>query len=323
MVSLGRDSVSPNGLKSSTGSNKLWAVKTNSTNKLYSFTDTLAGNGPTLLGPADKFSNPVNTVTGKANEVSFSWSRLSTATDYNLYISYDSSFTEMVTTHPKSSSSSTVAVPVGPDRSSTDQVNWLPGQTYYWRVKVTAPLYSAYSETRAMVIEPGAALVSTILSPANGGTGVSAMPSFSWSPVSGSTAYQFVLADNVAMNSPIVDILIASTGYALESALEKSKTYYWKVKAIAPVEGNWSTVSNFTVMGEAAPPPPPPVTITNVPAPTFTMPPQPAPPPAIVIPPAPTPPAPIAPAYIWAIIIIGAVLMIAVVVLIFRTRRQV
>jgi hypothetical protein len=200
------------------------------------------------------------------------------------------------------------------------------GETYYWRVKTTLPIYSAYSETRTLVIEPGAALVASILSPANGGSGVSDTPSFSWSPVSGSTAYQFVLADNPGMRDPIAQPVVESTAYAVVSALDKGKTYYWRVKAMSPVEGNWSTVSNFTVKGEAAappPPPPPPVVITQVPAPTIVMPAQPAAPPDIIIPPAPAPPAPIAPAYIWAIIIIGAVLMIAVVVLIFRTRRQV
>jgi hypothetical protein len=307
----------------SAGSNKLWTVKTNGTNKLYSFTDTLAVEGPTLLGPGDGFSNPVNVVTGKANEISFSWSRLSTSTEYKLYIAYDSSFTESVTSYVKESSSSTVAVPVGPDRSGGQQANWLPGRTYYWRVKSTQPLYSAYSETRAFVIEPEAALVPTIMSPNIGATGLSKLPSFSWSPVSGTTEYQFVLADNVALSSPIVDAIVTSTGYALVSPLEYGETYYWAVKPLAPVEGNWSAIANFTVMEEPKPTvTTPPVTITQVPAPTITIPPV-TPPPDIVIPPAPQPPAPIAPAYIWAIIIIGAVLVIAVIVLIVRTRRSV
>jgi hypothetical protein len=322
-VSLGTGSQSPNAMVASAGSNKLWTVKTNGTNKLYSFTDTLAAEGPTLLGPGDGFSNPVNVVTGKANEISFSWSRLSTSTEYKLYIAYDSSFTESVTSYVKESSSSTVAVPVGPDRSGGQQANWLPGRTYYWRVKSTQPLYSAYSETRAFVIEPGAALVPTIMSPNIGATGLSKLPSFSWSPVSGTTEYQFVLADNVALSSPIVDAIVTSTGYALVSPLEYGETYYWAVKPLAPVEGNWSAIANFTVMEEPKPTvTTPPVTITQVPAPTITIPPV-TPPPDIVIPPAPQPPAPIAPAYIWAIIIIGAVLVIAVIVLIVRTRRSV
>ncbi|MFC1967747.1 hypothetical protein ACFLV2_03840, partial [Chloroflexota bacterium] len=276
------------------------------------------------LGPADAHSNPVNTVTGKANEVSFSWSRISTATNYSLEVAYDSSFSEDVTTVNKTSSGGTVAVPVGPDRGTgTQQVNWLPGKTYYWRVKADAPINSAWSETRTLLIEPGAALVPTVLSPINGSANANQMASFSWSPVSGSTEYQFILADNVAMTSPIADATVTTTGYAVSSALEYGKTYYWRVKPLAPVEGNWSAIANFTVMDKPVPPAAtqPPVTITQVPAPTFTIPPaQPAP--TITIPPAPVAPQ-ITPAYIWAIIIIGAVLVIAVIVLIVRTRRTV
>jgi len=318
----------PQALKSSAGSNKLWAIDTTGgSNNIYSFSDTLAASGPVLLGPADAFSNPVNTVTGNANEISFSWERLSTATNYKLYISYDSGFKESVTTVdvPASGTTtlSTVAIAVGPDRTTNNQqVNWLPGKTYYWRVKVVEPLNSAYSETRSIIIEPGAALVPTILSPANGATAGKQMPSFSWSPVSGSTEYQFVLADNVAMTSPMVNATVTTTGYAVTTALEYGKTYYWRVKPLAPVEGNWSAIANFTVMDKPAAPAAtqPPVTITQVP-PTFTIPAaQPAP--TITIPPI-EQPAQIAPAYIWAIIIIGAVLVIAVIVLIVRTRRTV
>ena len=299
------------------------AVITSTANDLMSFTDTLAVAGPSLLGPADAFSNPVNTVTGKANEISFSWERLSTATNYSLEIAYDSAFAQDVTTVNKTSSGSTVAVPVGPDRGTgTQQVNWLPGQTYYWRVKVTAPLYSAYSETRSIIIEPGAALVPSVLSPENGVTDAKQMPSFSWSPVSGSTEYQFKLADNPAMTDPIVDATVTTTGYAVTSALDYGTTYYWTVKPLAPVEGNWSAIANFTVMDEPAPATTaaPPVTITSVPAPviTVTQPPM----TTITIPPAPTAPT-TTPVYIWAVIAIGAILVIAVIILIVRTRRTV
>jgi len=167
------------------------------------------------------------------------------------------------------------------------------------------------------------AQVPNILSPVNGSTTVRQLASFSWEPVSQATDYNFVLADNVALSAPIVDAIVTNTGYAVNSPLEKGKTYYWAVKPIAPVEGAWSAISNFTVLEDAAPvATAPPVVITSVPAPVITMP-APQPVPTIVIPPAPEQPAPIAPAYIWAVIIIGAVLMIAVVVLIFRTRRQV
>ena len=116
-------------------------------------------------------------------------------------------------------------------------------------------------------------------------------------------------------------------------------TYYWRVRVdlAGPLRSAYSETRSFRT--EALPvvpappvvieqPPPPVISVPAAPSITITppeivLPPAPAPPPEIVIPPAPAPPAPITPAYIWAIIIIGAILVIAVVVLIIRTRRPV
>ncbi|MFC1917776.1 WD40/YVTN/BNR-like repeat-containing protein [Chloroflexota bacterium] len=304
------------------GGGKLWAVKTNGTNKLYSFTDTLNNGGPAMIGPADLFQNKVNNVTGKANEVQFTWERLSKATEYKLYIAYDAGFDESVTTITVDDDGSTVVQSVGPERTGTALVNWQLGETYYWRVKVTAPLYSSYGETRSFTVEPGVALVPTVLAPANGASESKQKPSFSWSPVSGTAKYRFVLANNPALTAPIVDITTSSTAYAMTTVLAYGETYYWAVKSIEPVEGAWSAIANLSVM-DAPVAPTPPIVIEQVPAPVINLPPQPAPPPDIIIPPAPPAPAQIAPAYIWAIIIIGAILVIAVIILIVRTRRTV
>ncbi len=137
--------------------------------------------------------------------------------------------------------------------------------------------------------------------------------------------YRFKLADNVALANTIVDVKVKTTGYALLTReLDRGTTYYWAVKPVAPVEGAWSAIANFTVAEEVViTPPAPPVKITQTPAPIINLPAPPPPPADIIIPPAPPAPAPITPAYIWAIIIIGAVLVISVIVLIVRTRRTV
>jgi len=108
--------------------------------------------------------------------------------------------------------------------------------------------------------------------------------------------------------------------YQPAAELDYASTYYWRVKGLGTsTTTDWSPVTGFTTMAEpveAAPP----VVIQTMPAPIIEIPPaQPAP--IIEIPAAPPAPAPIAPAYIWAVIIIGAVLVIAVIILIVRTRR--
>jgi len=132
--------------------------------------------------------------------------------------------------------------------------------------------------------------------------------------------YQFQLSADPAFATTLVDEQLANAGIMPAVTLERGKTYFWRVKALLPVDGDWSTVANFMV-AKAAAAPTPPVVIEQTPAPVINIP---AAPPAQVIE---IPPAPavekIAPAYIWAIIIIGAVLVIAVIVLIVRTRRSV
>ena len=117
-----------------------------------------------------------------------------------------------------------------------------------------------------------------------------------------------MLADNAGFSSPLVDEKVSTDAYSPDVTLDYSSTYYWKVQAF---KGNkaisrWSDVSVFTCKTEAAPPPPP------APTPTLTV--QPATP--IIL------PTPVPPALLWTIIGIGAALIIAVIVLIARTRRM-
>jgi hypothetical protein len=130
---------------------------------------------------------------------------------------------------------------------------------------------------------------------------------------------------------------VCGPGAAYSVAFMPETTYYWRVRVDAegPVKSAWSEVRSFTL--GALPEQLEPVVIEQPPAPVISVPPTPEivieppeivlpapqPVPEIVIPEAPAAPAPITPAYIWAIIIIGAILVIALVVLIIRTRRPV
>jgi hypothetical protein len=317
----------PSALRTSAGSTTLWAISVN-TDELYYFKDIVSTTAPTLTSPADGKTITVNPITGKSYDVTLAWERpdYGRSYTYDIYMAFDSGFKEYALKTTEATTSSSPAHIVGPSGvegggSDSTKLEFMPGTTYYWKVRVKAdyPVQSPWSEIRSFTIEPGEALVPTVLSPANGGTGISTMPSFSWNPVGGATDYQFKLADNVALDSPIVDVTVKSTGYAVTTALTEGKTYYWAVKPMSPVTGAWSAIANFTVK-EKAVAPTPPVVVQEVPAPVINIPPSPAPQ-EIVIPPAPEQPAPIAPAYIWAVIIIGAVLVIAVIILIVRTRR--
>jgi hypothetical protein len=314
-VTLGNGSTSPNALRVSAGSNMAWAVKTNGTNKLYKYNDVLGTGGPSLISPHDGYSIPMNTVSGVPNDIAFYWSRLSNADNYNLYIAYDSAFTQLVMA-PQGVAFDTPTV------SNIEAGNqFMPGTVYYWRVKATNPLNSPYSETRMFTVEQVQVMVPSIGSPANGANNVSTIPAFSWSPVSGATMYEFQLSIDTTFASPIASATIAATGIQPNVKLGEGKTYFWRVRALEPLVGGWSTIANFTVAVPAEPTEP--IVIPAPEAPIVNIPPIEIPPPEVVVEPAPEAPAPISPGLLWAVIIIGAILVIALIVLIIRTRRAV
>ncbi len=300
----------PQALKASTG--KAWAVKRNGTNKLYSFTNidiTL-----TLLKPASGFTTPVNALTGIAKDIPFTWQRPSLTTEYELEIAQDKDFYIHVTTVTVTTSESTAFALVGPGQPGNAGVNFMPGVTYYWRIRTTKPLYSRYSASRHFSIEPVTAVVPGISTPANGGANISRNPSFSWEPIAGATEYQFVLSDNISMTSPIIDVRITTTGFTMTQELDYGGTYFWRIRSIKPVTSAWSILANFTVEKEPSEPVPV-VLVEPFPPPVIKLP---APPPQNIITIAPPlePPAPLVPDYLRTVIIITSALLLVVIVLI-------
>ena len=305
----------PNSYVASMGSNKLWLVDEDSA-AVYNYSDTLVADGPALAGPAEGYSVQVNPVSGITYNVTLSWKRASEASGYEAQIAFDSQFDE-------------VAVPISVTNNRAPTVSdvtagsdLMPGTTYYWRVRVaqTAPIYSPWSETRTFTVKPGGTSVPSVGSPENGGT-FAAAPAFSWSPVSGTTVYEFQLASDTTFGTPSVSEQLASTGFMLPTDLADG-VYFWRVRALEPVEGDWSTIANFTVSEAAAAVEAPPIVVPPAEAPIINLPEIVIPPVQVEIQPAPTVPA-ISQGLLLAIIIIGAVLVIALIVLIVRTRRAV
>jgi hypothetical protein len=189
------------------------------------------------------------------------------------------------------------------------------GRSYYWRVCIMEgePALSLFSSTWKFTTQLSEAQWNPFVggipeAPYNGATDVPLMPSFAWNPADWATGYEFELADNSGFSPTIKSFrgagALDTTVYLMSEELDYSTTYYWRVRAVsATSQSEWAN-GVFTTMGEAPAPPPPP-------------------------PPAPTPPAPIVPAppiptyLLWIIIAIGALLVIAVIILIVRTRARI
>lgn len=332
-VSAGLDDGFPfaatlNKLTVATGTNQVFAMVTNAGfPMIYTYTDTLSM-GST---PASQVSPAAGTVLTDATMVMFSWTAVPGAQNYEIQYDYNTDWRDVgnLEVGPQAMfgdfQSGASSMFVG--NTSAVATNLALGLGFNWRVRVSAPVYSPWSTTGTYTTE---ASVAGPHAPQNlvtdDGLALTTLtPSFQWDQIKYATGYEFQLSANSDMSAPIVDLTGANAlgpvnAYKYAGApLNNNKTYYWRVKGLtASSNTDWSSVTAFTTM-DVPPVVAPPVIITSQPAVT-------------IVNPTPTQtnitftqPATkeINPNYIWAIIIIGAVLVLAVIVLIVRTRRPV
>lgn len=279
--------------------------------KLMTYTDTLS-NGPAISAPA---ANAQIT-----SSYTFQWNAVTAGSKkitYGIQLATDDKFQGK-------------AVDTTTSATSYYAIGLIPGKQYYARVKVSGvagdkTLSSFWSPTVPFIVKLDEINSgnSTWIAPAAGATSVSQTPNFQWGSVTGATGYELVIDGGAA-------IALTDTIYTMTTPLAYGSTHTWKVRAISgTTAGDWVS-GVFTVMAA-------PAATSTVPPVTTT-----AATPKFFDPnsgqyfnsqaeldafqaawktnhPAPTPPT--TPAYIWVIIVIGAILVIAVVVLIARTRR--
>ena len=323
--------LTPRALKLSAG--KLWVVDA-ADNKLYSLTDTVSTDAVTITAPADGATIAVNPATGYAEDVAYNWSRISKATEYDLDIALDSGFDQKVRSETGlSSTASTVVFILGPysEISTKGKLQYMAGNTYYWRVRASSPVYSPWSETRsftvAEIVEP---ITFEVVAPAVGATDVSLTPTFVWNSVTGAVGYEMVVSEDptfaiIEWGHNTNDPWYRTT---VDEALAYSTTYYWRARAIlgesvilggkaAPTPGERSQWAAGILTTGAVP--------EAAPAPTVIVEKEPAPPAEVKVVEVPgateVVQQAIPGALLWAIIGIGAALVIALIVLIVRTRR--
>jgi hypothetical protein len=234
----------------------------------------------------------------------------------------------------------------GPAGITPNAMRLSTGSTTIWYYNIVSLDARVYTDS-LNTVKPVVSAPSTVKT--NPASGIPYNVTFSWARPHGATtvatSYRLQVADNEAFNGPVFnDIIVAASTSAdlaasVATGVMPGTKYYYRLRVDtnAPLHSNWSATGSFTVEPLEKIPteivnPQPPVTIPPAPTPTLTIPQptitMPAPtinlpaPTTITIPPAPAPQQ-IAPAYIWAIVVIGAVLVIAVIVLIVRTRRPV
>ncbi|AII61361.1 fibronectin type III domain-containing protein [Dehalococcoides mccartyi] len=142
------------------------------------------------------------------------------------------------------------------------------------------------------------------LMPTNGAINIPIKPVFAWDSVATAVSYDLILSTDptFADATKVLATKSLTTNYwAYDGTLTNSTSYYWRVRInTANSTSEWFPAVFTTVKADAAP-----VEVNNPPAITLTV------------------PQAETPVYIWLIVAVGAILTLAVIVLIVRTRRVV
>ncbi|MFH0942075.1 MAG: hypothetical protein V1823_03525, partial [Chloroflexota bacterium] len=292
---------------------------------LWSYRDTLATTAPTLTGPADGVEISVDPNTGDGLPVLFTWNTLGTGAGVPTSFQLEIKEVGGVTTSSGAFGVNDITTPSISSSSAIGGVTFTfrANKEYEWRLRVTNTvsadtIRSVWSAARKIKVLSGTRVTQTqagpILLGPQGGATTNLQPGFSWAPVPSATEYEFILATDAGLTQTVANtpVKVTKPSFQVTTNLNEDTTYFWAVRNTLPTVGD-QAIGTFTTRAPAAPPvAPPPVAppadiIVNVPD--------------IVIPPA----APAAPAIdatlVWVVIGIGAILIIAVLVLIVRTRR--
>jgi len=246
---------------------------------------------------------PFDSVTGGSAEFNISWTNISNALMWELEICTDPGMSQLVLT-----TGTTYVPPFPPGPTFVVPVNSLvAGKDYFAHVRARDQMpgdaiRSQWSSVQRFTVTAGERVeVSYLgvqpLGPVPGAIDVPLSPGFTWSPYADSTRYEFQLATDAGFSDILAEAKVAATGYKYDGTLSNATTYFWRARGIEPTVTDWSPVASFTT--EKVPVPPVVVEPTPIPEPVPPM---------------------ITPAIIWAIIAIGAILVIAVIVLIVKTR---
>jgi photosystem II stability/assembly factor-like uncharacterized protein len=284
-------------LSGDTEQNQLWTIDT-ANQIIYRFRDTLCKLGPTLVMPKLGDIIIIDNA-GHIDSLILQWQEVAGAREYEVAIYADAGANQEIW------SVTTAYIAIDAVRGD-NPATLFSGTKYYWRVRAIQPVESLWSEVKSFAsplgIEEWSPLVGTEgVSPLPGANNVPINPAFTWESADGATGYEFILAKDSGFTQVVVDLsgadALTSPAWNCDIELEYETSYFWKVRAVSADSHSQWGVNSFTTEG----------------APSEIMPSQ---SPPVVIEPSPTVPAYI----IWIAIGLGAILVVALLVFILRTR---
>jgi hypothetical protein len=208
---------------------------------------------------------------------------------------------------------------------STSGVNVAGGYAYCTITTTSSPSLTDLGGTPFALLEDKTVAPPALVEPAVGEYDISIEPMFTWGTVLGAIRYEITLSEDPTFSIIEWSYNVDNPFYKTDEALRYNTTYYWRVRGVLAepyqVGRAWVTPATpwatgiFTTESEVVVEPD--AIVVEPPKPEVNVE---IPPTKITVEPA----APAVPNYmLWVIIAVGAVLIIALIVLIVRTRRVV
>jgi hypothetical protein len=325
-------------VQAAAGKNAIWSIYNR--NSIREYIDYLAVTVAGVTAPA---------ATVAATSAVVNWTAVTAGTFAASGITYQASITAGATALRSPYTSLALAGTYTGTATTATFTGLLPFTQYTVTVWVVAPLVSFGGSTAGVSTTFTTMLAAPVpVAPSMGAAFVPIVPSFAWSSVSGATGYELWISqsDPTFATKTILTVPVSGNpNSALNwtgTPLANNTTYYWEVRATAgTVVSAFSSVYGFTTVTAQLPA----VTVTQVPPATLVVTSNPVPtiiisyPPVVTVTQAAANPAPVltvtqpvytiaaaetsTPTYIWIIVGIGALLTLAVIILIIRTRRVV
>ncbi|GCE25148.1 hypothetical protein KDA_06320 [Dictyobacter alpinus] len=214
------------------------------------YLDLSLDDGLTPVPPGSFNQNtPEDGASNVSTTTAFAWGASSKAASYQLVVSSNSDYSS-----PAINVNNLTGTSYTPDSALKDSTK------YYWKVTATNAAGSKVSSnagisfTTAAPPPPPGSFNQT--APANGATGISVAPAFSWDASSNGKNYELVVSTKNDYSSPAIDAKnLTGTSYTPDAVLKESTKYYWKVTATNSVGSKVATNAGISFT-TAAPTPP-------------------------------------------------------------------
>ncbi len=199
--------------------------------------------------PNVELLTPANGANTNSLRPTFDWNNFAGATGYNLQISKNNTFTQLVNNVNLTGLTNSSYIPAA---------NLPPHATLYWRVRasLSASTYSGWSEVRSFqtaILPPG---IPILISPANNALIAGPSPLFDWQNSTLPTGatfdhYQIQVATDKTITAPVHDKTITGLSNSQDNSaiLSTGTAYYWRVRSFntAGNYSGWSTVWSLRI----------------------------------------------------------------------------